>query len=260
MASVTYSPVVVDLRVNVDAGTNVEVLDVAADSHSDAIICAVTLPASTLFTDTSNGVFEMWESADARGSLKGAVANGTGAKGQVTQAHPGLAAGIQSSLMGSLNAEEAPIFKGYPAAYHTQAGIGELALAYAAHNLFGHVAATAAITNDAAIKTYTEGTDSLSAALGASLVVEILDLSPGDATSIANAVIGQDAARARDEDNNEYSPDSARALRFVAGDKVYVAITMTGWSAGTAAVTPIAQAYTGGAFAPQPFFFEITLA
>ena len=218
---VAYSPVTVDLRVVVNAGTNVEILDVAADSHPNAVICAVPMPATTLFTDSSNGVFEMWEPSSDRGTLKGAVANGADAYGQVNQAHPGLAAGLLTSLKGSLDAENAPIFSVYPADYHTQAGIGELALAYAAHHLFGHVAATAAITNDDAIKTYIEGAEGpAGAALGLALENAILALPAAKATTIANKVIGQDAARARDEDNNEYSPDSARALRFVAGDKI----------------------------------------
>ena len=51
---------------------------------------------------------------------------------------------------------------------------------------------------------------------------------PG-ATSVANIVkqvIGQDASRARGEDNSKYLPDNKGLLRFYAGDKIYVAISL----------------------------------
>ena len=250
------SAVTVDLRVSTTTGTNVEILDNAADSRAGHIVCAQTLAASTLYTDTSNGVFEIWEPSDARGTLKGAVANGAGspAFSTVVQAHPGLAAGLLACLQGALTAQALTPIVGspYPADYWSMAGIGELAVAYAAHNLFGHVAATAAITNEAAIITAVE----ITAALGAALETEILGLSLANATSIANVVIGQDAERTRDEDNNEYAPNSARALRFYAGDVVFVGVELTGFTHSTGAN----QAYNPNAFAAQQFYFRITLS
>jgi hypothetical protein len=55
-----------------------------------------------------------------------------------------------------------------------------------------------------------------------------LTSNPG-ATSVANIVkqvIGQDASRARGEDNSKYLPDNKGLLRFYAGDKIYVAISL----------------------------------
>jgi hypothetical protein len=247
--------VTVDLRVSTTAGTNVEILDNAADSRAGHIVCAQTLAASTLYTDVSNGVFEIWEPSDARGTLKGAVANGAGSPGfsTVIQAHPGLAAGLLASLQGALTAQAStPMFSAYPSDYYGMAGIGELAVAYAAHNLFGHVAATAAITNEAAIITAVE----ITAALGTALETAILALSAADASLIANVVIGQDAERTRDEDNNEYAPNSARALRFYAGDIVFVGVELTGFTSSTGAN----QAYNPNSFTAQQFYFRITLA
>lgn len=250
--------VTVDLRVSATAGTNVVILDTAADSRAGHIVCAQTLAASTLYTDTSNGVFEIWEPSDARDTLKGAVANGAGCKGQVTQAHPGLAAGLLASLSGTLTAQASTPIVGspYPADYWGMNGIGELAVAYAAHNLFGHVAATAAITNEAAILSHMTGPVAPAAALGDALETAILGLSAADATTIANVVIGQDAERTRDEDNNEYAPDSARALRFYAGDIVFVGVELTGFTSSTGGN----QAYNPNSFAAQQFYFRITLA
>jgi hypothetical protein len=255
----SYSAVTVDLRVSVNAGTAVTILDTAADVHSDAVICSVQLPATTLFTDTSSGVFEFWEPSDNRGALIAIVADAMVAGSQVTQAHAGLAAGLQACLTGSLNAAAAPIYNAYPAAYQSPSSIGELALGYAAHQLFGHVAATAAIVNDTAIVSYINGTGPSDASLGAALEAAILALSDANATTIANVVIGQDARRARDEDNNEYAPDSRRALRFVAGDVIFVAVQMTGWTSAREGDAN-AQAYTGGSFSNQTFYFRITLS
>jgi hypothetical protein len=252
MPAPLYSPVIVDLLVTVNAGTSVEILDTAADSHANAVICSVQLPASTLFTDTSSGVFEFWEPSSANGTLVAKVADGLNA---VTQAHPDLASGLQACLTGAMNAENAPIYVDYPEDYHSLDSIGRLALGYAAHNLFGHVAATAAITNDDDIMAHINGVAPTGADLGKELEDAILALSQTNASTIANVVIGQDARRARDEDNNEYSPDVHRALRFVGGDKIYVAVNMTNWSSSTGSN----QAYSGNGFSAQVFYFEITL-
>jgi hypothetical protein len=39
-------------------------------------------------------------------------------------------------------------------------------------------------------------------------------------------VIGQDASRAMNKDNNEIIPDKRQALQFMAGDKLYINIRM----------------------------------
>jgi hypothetical protein len=251
--------VTVDLRVSTTAGTDVEILDTAADSRAGHIVCSVNLPASTLYTNTSSGVFEIWEPSSARGTLKGAVAGEDGSPefSTVTQAHPGLAAGLLASLAGTLTAQAStPIVGGYPADYWGMAGIGNLAVAYAAHNLFGHVAATAAITNEVDILAHMVGAAAPNAALGTALEAAIIALSAANASLIANVVIGQDAERTRDEDNNEYAPNSARALKFYAGDIVFVGVELTGFSSSTGEI----QAYNPNSFAAQQFYFRITLS
>jgi hypothetical protein len=260
MPSVSYTPVTVNLRVSVDASANVAILDTAADSRSDAVICNLPLPASTLFTDSSNGVFEFWEGSD-REAVLGIVANAGINGSQVTQIAEtrGLASGLHTCLTGPLNAAAAPIYSGYPSAYQSPASIGELALGYAAHQLFGHVAATAAITNDMTIVSYINDFSPVGAQLGKKLKDAILALGQADATGIVNVVLGQDAARARDEDNNLYAPDSRRALRFVEGDKIFVAVKMTGWASAREGDANV-QVYTGNAFSDQTFYFRITLA
>jgi hypothetical protein len=46
------------------------------------------------------------------------------------------------------------------------------------------------------------------------------------ATLIANQVLGQDASRAMDEDNNAISPEGKQALKFIAGDVIYMNIQL----------------------------------
>ena len=41
-------------------------------------------------------------------------------------------------------------------------------------------------------------------------------------------VIGQDASRAKDQDNNQLDPNVRQGLRFYAGDKIYVTIRVAG--------------------------------
>jgi hypothetical protein len=152
-------------------------------------------------------------------------------------------------------------------------GFGRLALMAYAHYLMGHVQATAAITNDtdfmqgmlslnsdtltdykyanignydaAAAPWSTAGTPS-DANLAVRLVKALLDantssslVSNGAANSVANIVkqvIGQDASRATDEDNNKYSPENHGLLRFYPDDIIYVSINLT---------TPVVNVGTG---------------
>lgn len=48
----------------------------------------------------------------------------------------------------------------------------------------------------------------------------------GSAAYIVDQVIGRDASRARDEDNNKYSPENHGLLKFIAGDVIYVNIKL----------------------------------
>jgi hypothetical protein len=152
-------------------------------------------------------------------------------------------------------------------------GFGRLALMAYAHYLMGHVQATAAITNDtdfmkgmlslnsdtltdykyASIGNYdaavapwnTTGTPT-DANLAVRLVKALLDantssslVSNGAANSVANIVkqvIGQDASRATDEDNNKYSPENHGLLRFYPDDIIYISINLT---------TPVVNVGTG---------------
>jgi hypothetical protein len=152
-------------------------------------------------------------------------------------------------------------------------GFGRFALMAYAHYIMGHVQATAAITNDtdfmkgmmslnsdtltdykyasignydAAVAPWSTAGTPTDANLAVRLVKVILDantssslVSTGAANSVANIVkqvIGQDASRATDEDNNKYSTENHGLLRFYPDDVIYVSITLT---------TPVVNVGTG---------------
>ena len=171
--------------------------------------------------------------------------------------------------------------------YSAIAGFGKVALAQVAHAVFGHVAATAAITNDeafvtamladtpsanwAAIKAATQSaaTANLANALVKALVskgfasaeVEYKDFENSTLlTSIVNQVIGQDANRAKGQDNNAILPGVRQKLLFAAGDIVYMSITVQyptiTLSNSSTALTP---AHATGAESTSKFDIKITL-
>jgi hypothetical protein len=143
-------------------------------------------------------------------------------------------------------------------------GFGRLALMAYAHYIMGHVQATAAITNDtgfmrgmlslnsdtltdykyanignydATVAPWSTAGSASDANLAVRLVKALIDNNPtaslisnGTATTVADIVkqvIGQDASRATDEDNNKYSPENHGLLRFYPDDVIYVSINLT---------------------------------
>jgi hypothetical protein len=141
-------------------------------------------------------------------------------------------------------------------AYKTQENFGRVALSNYAHYLFGHIAATTAITNDQDFvyamlsrdtvnrSVYKFATGKVQGALDGStwvpgqigsasdadlarlLVGSIVNKSDSDILKIVNQVLGQDASRAMDEDNNALAPNVRQALKFIAGDVIYMNIRL----------------------------------
>lgn len=220
--------VTVNLRAEIDASGNIEVFGQAPDTVSDDVLVADVekLSAGLLYADKTHGVLEFWEPTSAPNTILGAVA--TVNSGHVIPLSAGpLGSGLQDVLNSHLDASGAAPFSGYSeAAYKGWASFGKLALAKYAHDLFGHVAATAAIDNDVEFIAYMEGIGADNAELGKRLADAIFALDATKATQIANAVIGQDAGRALNQDNNQPLPDVRQALEFMAGDVVYVTIAL----------------------------------
>jgi hypothetical protein len=148
--------VVVNFDVTVDASGTVEVFGQAPATMENVVVCDVELPVTDLYNGDSDAVFEFWEPSDALGDIKGTRKSGW-TKGE------SLRTDLQSIIDGDMDASGAvpfDIYKtGSQSAYYNHESFGRLALSMYAHYLFGHVAATAAITNDDDFITKMNGND-----------------------------------------------------------------------------------------------------
>jgi hypothetical protein len=174
-----------------------------------------------------------------------------------------LATGLQAVLEGEFDCSGATPYEGNytDIEYYKQANFGRVALGAFAHYLFGHVDATAAITNDAAfvanmlatnpttadVENWTFTHDVTNANLALRLVEQVIakgkagaviggaivpsDVSGADTAAaslahIVKQVIGQDSSRANDVDGSERTLDKHLLLRFYADDVIYMQIAL----------------------------------
>ncbi len=217
----------VDFNVSVDASGNVEVFGQSPETPDNIVVCATTLPTTDLYDTSANAVFQFWEPSDSKNTL---LAERYDAWNKQTT----LRNDLHSIITGSIDASGAIPFNDAKYAsteqYYKHSTFGRLALSMYAHYLFGHVAATAAITNDEAFLTKMNGNSDVAADGHALLAKRIVDLIDGmgddDVLNIVKQVIGQDASRAKDVDNNELAPDRKQSLQFIAGDTIYVNIVL----------------------------------
>jgi hypothetical protein len=226
--------VVVSLQTSISVQGDVDLIAVSGELLSNVVVAQVDLSASHLYVDASHGVIEFWESSDNRGTIHACIsasgnAGGDGKSAQFagfTDLSGDLSGGLHGVINGSLNASAATPFNGYGATaeYNTFASLGDMVLGLYAHYLFGHVAATAAIDNDAALVSYMNG--SSGAAVGANLTEALSAMLPAVARTIASQVLSQDPSRARGQDNNAAQNESHQALLFAPGDVVYVQIAV----------------------------------
>ena len=226
--------VVVNLDVNTNATGTVQVFGQSQPTITNKVIASVPVPVADLFVSGISSLIEFQgQDNDIAGRLESVwTTNEPGAASR--KAH--LGASLQESLLGALDATDAAPFNTtvlgqpkYSAAGHKNyTSFGSLALGSYAHFLFGHVDATAAIDNDTTFISKMNGTNEVAgeANLGAKLAALISTLSPAQCAAIAKQVIGQDASRAMGEDNDNSLPDGWQRLRFKAGDKIYVSVTL----------------------------------
>jgi hypothetical protein len=266
-----------------------------ATSHTyNTIVPSVSLPASTL-----NGLIEFWEpSSDSKEIESHLDLTGDEISSYKTSALS-LYSGLKSVLASSFDCKEAEPYKtdgsGNLVSYSALAGFGKVALGQAAKAVFGHVAATAAITNDAdyALNMLKETTDpasttwdliktnggnqtaavpNLANALVRDLImkgyngnVEYKEYeNASELTSIAKQVIGQDPSRAKDQDNNQLAPNTRQKLMFYKDDTVYMSITVSFpliylSTATSTAVAPAGLGVSGGSNASKKFDIKMVL-
>jgi hypothetical protein len=282
-------PVKVNLDVTVDASGTINVFGQAPPSIPTPVVSKSTVVlASDFYKGLDNSLFKFWETSGNIIDISGAINNdfvtaSVGANVKALFSHLSSALGADI-----LDASGVAPFSGYSSdneAYWKFNGFGRLALSAYAHDIFGHVAATAAITNDQAFidrmnANASETSLALSvnngmmpaattslANLAAMLVYKIVKMDAAAATAVVKQVIGQDASRAMGEDNNALAPDGSQALTFLPGDIIYVKVNLL---AATVELAAGQQATTNGNLTPndgdlgtpatKEYVIEITLA
>ena len=218
--------VVVNFDVNADASGTVSVFGKQSDAPSTNVIYAdYKLPVSTLYK----------ASGDALIKFQGDGSNIVAAYDTFTTTENQVAASLELILTKLLDARNATPFNstGYTNVNHTNyTSFGELALASYAHNIFGHVQATAAITNDDEFVTFmdsngTTTADTTKANIARALAAKIRSgLTSTEILNIAKQVIGQDASRAKNVDNDVAAPNNWQSLEWQDGDIIYFQITL----------------------------------
>jgi hypothetical protein len=262
------TPVVVNLNVQVDTSGNLVVFGEQAPTTQNVITATVNLPVRALYdaSGASNGgllnsLFEFWEPEDALGERR-ATLSGKDASGiplsnrDYTKMSKKFVCDLQAVLDGSFDCSGASPYDDPKYAsttvYNTQSNFGRLALSTYAHYLFGHLAATSAITNDqqfmdamlskvngaykyasaSAVEGLSNGSQwtntgsSTDADLARQLVGSIITKNNEAILAIVNQVLGQDASRAMDQDNNALAPGVRHALKFIANDTIFMNIKL----------------------------------
>jgi hypothetical protein len=292
-------PVEVNLNVVIDASGELTIFgEGPADISGKRIVAEYKLPAECFYkgsvdasgqvTDVS-GLIELWEPSSALGEIRCKLAeNINGAAGDYYKdSAKKLAEELQKMFCSPFDCSGAAPFSSFKTDvnYYKPAHFGRLALSTHAYDIFGHVAATAAITNDvdfmknmldvdagiepssttedadptARVNGYRKKTQlaagvhdaswkeasnanaNLALRMARAIVangltgetpdlaqnVTAADKSASSLAAIVKQVVGQDASRLRTVDNNELVPDLRQALRFYAGDVVYMNVQLT---------------------------------
>ena len=210
--------VTVSLRVVLDLSANVELFGYPADQAVNPIYCATTMSAMNL--TYLFAFFETGPSGEDLSGVLGANAAGTGpGSASDVAADFAAAAGNRSAAESNLDASAAAVFSGYAGTYSSYRSLGDVALAWAAHEMFGHPDATAAIDNDSAVISTINGS------LASKLAAAILALPQAELTAIVSAVVGQDSSRGgQGIDNND--PAHPQHLVMIAGDVIIVRVDL----------------------------------
>lgn len=265
-----YNTVEVNLMTGVGTNGNaVSLFGASGEAISDDIILIETpVLASAFYLDASRGLIHYTEPAGDRDSFTAVshlaidATDASGVRGCATALVASLHASLTQSASyqaGVAGVNASSIFAAYgPSAdgeqYQGYATIGDFLVGYIAMNLFGHPAATVAISNDSAIKNKVNLTrapepmtdfalggqvDGAAAGyLAIRLVQTLIYNSEVNLKSVVSQVLNQDPKRLSNEDNNT---SDFRPLMFRAGDIVYMTVDFTNFT--------FTNAETGGALA-----------
>ena len=236
-AAFASNRIVVNLHANINVQGNVDMVSSSGETLYDVVVCAVDVSASALYTDASSGVIEFWEVSGARAAIEACIsaADADFPASDTAQLQDrgfdvhsaDLTAELNSVVNGGQNASAANPFNGARYAdpeYQNYASFGDLVLGLYAHHLFGHVAATAAIDNDAALVAYMNSNEAGGALISTKLVAALRAIKASVAKAIVSQVLSQDPGRASTVDNNQAQNENHQALLFAPGDTVYVQV------------------------------------
>ena len=245
----------VNLDVTIDASGSLSVFGQAAPTMSNVLRATVALPASDLYRGQDNSLVKF------HGYSSGGVDDISGVRDLSFNFVEDMEGDLKTVLSGIFDASGATPFSAYGSDYHSVPNFGYVALGSYAHSLFGHVQATAAIDNDLAFVAKMIGDGVGDAALNKALAAAIYGLSEAKCTAIAKQVIGQDASRARAEDNDLNSPNYYQALEFKTGDVVYMSITLQRPGVSVSgAVGAQKSAPAASLFTPLTYVLKVTLS
>jgi hypothetical protein len=287
------TPISVNFNTVIDACGNVTVFGAEAIAPSGELVVAeYEIPVTCLYTKNASGqdvsgLIEFWETSASHGSINCKLAQSIqGVSGDYYKDTAKLfATEMHKVFCNAFDCSSALPFSAYKSQsqeYWKHRDFGRLALSAHAHDLFGHVAATAAITNDTqfmqsmlslskpdgvkadgtviqrtqdwsgnlVVQDLSGTTWSKNSATDANLALRMVwaILSKGlnangtvkteqdvyNATTngsdtlsaIVRQVLGQDASRTMDVDNNELLPELHQLLRFYPGDTIYMNVKL----------------------------------
>jgi hypothetical protein len=217
----THSNVVVNLNISANASGTIDVFGQATTPTitGNILVASNMLPVSDLYVSSSNSLIKF------QGSNNDILAT---RDSNFSTTQETFVTDLNTIINGSFNCLNASPFSlaRYSNVYNTQSNFGYVALGYYANQLFGHVAATAAIANDSSFITYMTSDGAGTANISSNLVSSIFSMSNSAATAIAKQVIGQDASRAMSQDNDLNAPNTYQALKWIAGDVIYMNVTL----------------------------------
>jgi hypothetical protein len=140
-------PIEINLNVTIDTSGSLTIFGSQPETVSNIIVSQTTMPVDSLY-DGSGGLIEFWEPSNQLGNINVSLYNSVAGGYQATTKK--LAAGFHKVLSHAFDCSGATPYYGIynNVHYYEHSDFGRVSLSTYAHYLFGHVAATAAITND----------------------------------------------------------------------------------------------------------------
>lgn len=217
--------VIVNFNVDTDTSGSINVFSQTAPSVNNIVLATAPLPKSVLYNGPGNGLIKFQGVED---NIVATLDSG------FTTSETTIRDAIHLVIRSALNAMDAVPYntqvggvrKYADSDYYVVPSFGALALGTYAHYLFGHVQATAAIDNDTIFIQKMNGIDAGTAQIPNGLANQIKTLDNSKSLAIVKQVLGQDATRATNVDNDIDAPSAWQTLEFRTGDSIFFAVVL----------------------------------